>query len=173
MKNNYIIERGMCAIALRRGGKNGTEFIYTFIDPADFYRVNEYKGTWTPKWNPTAGTFYARANDPKVGYLHRWILRITDLAIQVDHDDHNGLNNRRDNLFPTTAMGNGFHRRGPQINGRSQRRNVYWNERERKWMVWLVHYGKRYYAGYFSKVEDADEAAKRLRIAVSSSAELT
>lgn len=163
MKNSITLDEGVCKIALRRGGKKGTEFIYAIIDPSDLGRVDEYQGTWTPKWNPTAQTFYARSNDPKVGYMHRWILKVTDRAIQVDHNDHNGLNNRRNNMIKTCVMGNGFNRRGAERGCKSGKRNVYWNQREQKWMVWVVFMGERHYIGYFAALESADIAARELR----------
>lgn len=166
MKNGYIIDGGFCRIRLRRGGRSGTKFIETVINLEDFAKANEYEGTWTPKWNPTAQTFYARANDIRFGYLHRWILEVTDRKVQVDHDDHDGLNNRRGNLKVSCVKGNGFNRRGAERGCKSGRRNVYWNEREQKWMVWVVCMGKRYYVGYFVDVEKADEAAKNLRISL-------
>lgn len=145
--------------------------LVVWFDRDDFTKVSSIGGTWGVKWNPTAQTFYCkvqiggRKNKQNV-YMHRFILGVTDASIQVDHLDHNGLNNRRENIKVATVMENGSNRRGPQYNSLSQRLNVYWNRREQKWMVWLVYLGKRYYAGYFTDLDKADEAAKALRESV-------
>jgi hypothetical protein len=166
MKNEVRIEGDFCFIRLRRGGRKGTQFVETVINACDYDRVNDFRGTWTPKWNPTAQTFYARANDPDVGYMHRWIIGAVSKKVKIDHDDHNGLNNRRINLHATCVKGNGFNRRGAERGSKSGCRNVYWNQREQKWMVWVVCMGKRYYVGYFTDVDAADKAAKELRISL-------
>lgn len=154
-------------IRLKRGGKRGTEAVWTEIDMIDFSVVDSYPGSWVAKWNPTASTFYARRNSSyghKGAYLHRVILGVEDRSIQIDHSNHNGLNNCRRNLVVSNVKLNGFNRRGAQKNSKSGIRNVYWNEREKKFMVWFVHNGKRFYFGYFEKAEDAEVVAERERI---------
>lgn len=139
-----------------------------WFDDVDLPIVDSLDGTWGVKWNQTANTFYCRMQiggrkNKQYIYMHRLILGVTDSLLQVDHKDHDGLNNRRDNIKVATVMENGSNRRGPQRNSLSQRLNVYWNGREGKWMVWLVYQGRRYYAGYFVDLNTADEAAVDLR----------
>lgn len=168
MKNDWFVTGdGTIKIRLRRGGRRGNEAVWTEIDASDFSLVDAYPGTWISKWNPTAGTFYARHN-PSFGckgrYMHRVIMGVRNPRVWVDHRDHNGLNNRRStNLSLSNVRLNGFNRRGAEVGSTSGRRNVYWNARENKWMVWFVHNGKRYYFGYFSDIEEADQVAKRER----------
>jgi hypothetical protein len=169
MKNTYTInptEKIVTVYAM--WGYERKEII---IDWDDLAMVRSIPGTWGIKWNPTAHTFYARyQGGGKKGryliYMHRMIMEVTDSKIQIDHADHNGLNNRRTNLSAVSVMQNGFNRRGAQTNAKSGLRNVYWNARERKWMVWLVHLGKRYYIGYFEDIHAADEAARKLRLSL-------
>jgi hypothetical protein len=147
--------------------------LFASIDYADLDKIRAFPGSWVVKWNPTARTFYARANDygskgrkRKGVYMHRFLLGVTDPKKQVDHDNHDGLDNRRCNLKVVNRSGNGFNRLGAERGSKSGRRNVYWNEREQQWMVWLVCQGKRYYIGYFDDIDKADTAAKKLRLSL-------
>lgn len=168
MKNAYYsTSQGTMAVALRRGGRSGTDFVWAEIDKGvDFELMCDYPGAWQAKWNPTAQTYYVRRNPSygyPAGYLHRFILRVTNPAKQVDHRDHNGLNNIRSNLVVCTRRRNGFNRLGAQRGSKSGRRNVYWNQREQQYMVWFVHDGKRYYFGYFKDIDEADRVATKER----------
>lgn len=141
------------------------------VSLCDFAKVRSISGTWGVKWNPTAQTYYVRwqaggRKNRRIVYLHRFILNVTDPKVHVDHDDHDGLNNLRPNLKLSNRMSNGFNRRGAERGSKSGRRNVYWNRREQKWMVWVVCQGKRYYVGYFKDVDAADDAAKRMRVSL-------
>src|ERR1700689_2115128 len=142
MKNTwYQSSDDTIMIALRRGGRCGKEFIWAMISPRDFKVVDSLPGTWVAKWNETAQTFYARNNRSsgwKPGYMHRVILGVTDPKVQVDHHNHNGLDNRRNNITSSTVKLNGWNRRGAERGSYSGRRNVYWNQREKQYMVWFV-----------------------------------
>jgi hypothetical protein len=164
MKNKWYRVDNTLFIELTR--KSGQLSQFAMIDADDFPIVDSFPGTWVIKWNTTAHTFYARNNRFNTwpsGYMHRLIMGVTDHSIPIDHDDHNGLNNRRVNLIPTSVKLNGFNRRGAELGCTSGRRNVYWNKREQKYMVWFVHNGTRYYFGYFTDIEEADVVATRER----------
>jgi hypothetical protein len=140
--------------------------LFSRISPQDFDRVDAFGGKWVIKWNETAKTFYARNNATHgwcSGYMHRIILGVTDRAVQIDHADHDGLNNTRINLVKSNCKLNGFNRRGAEVGSISGLRNVYWNAREKKYMVWFVHNGKRYYFGYFTDAQEADTVAQHER----------
>lgn len=165
MKNDYIIcSDGTAQIRLKR--KLGPD-LWTVIDIGDLGIAQSFPGSWVPKWNNTAKTWYARNNkfgSIKTGYLHRKLMGITDPSVWVDHKDHNGLNNRRStNLIKSDVKSNGWNRKGAEVGSMSRRRNVYWNHRGKKWMVWFVHQGTRYYFGCFSDLDEADRVAKRER----------
>ena len=171
MKNDWFeTGDGTIKIRLRRGRRGGTDAVWVEIDKADLTIVDSFPGTWIAKWNPTAQTFYARRNPfrskgraSKGAYMHRIIMGITDRRVWVDHDDHNGLNNKRSNLIRSNVKLNGFNRRGAEQGSMSGRRNVYWNQRERQYMVWFVYNGKRYYFGYFIDIDEADRVVQRER----------
>jgi hypothetical protein len=104
--------------------------------------------------------------------LHRFILRIDDPGhrIEVDHRDHDGLNNRRTNLRRCTRSRNGAHTRVPK-RGRSKSRfrGVTFNRFSNPGNPWgakIGVQGKRLWLGWFSNASLAarayDAAAKRL-----------
>lgn len=71
------------------------------VDDADFDWLNQWK--WFVLKDKY--TYYARRNLPagingkrSSILMHRLILGVTDFQIEVDHKDHNGLNNQRNNL---------------------------------------------------------------------------
>ena len=77
------------------------------VDENDYQTLN--LGSY--KWHRVIGqatTYVATSNKGKTLYLHRLItgLENASRSIYVDHIDHNGLNNSRDNLRITDNKGN-------------------------------------------------------------------
>lgn len=87
-----------------------TQGKYTLIDDEDFEMVNKFK------WHALKlrDKYYAGSNlkvseNPakfKTLLLHRFIMNVTDKEIQVDHINHNGLNNQKYNLRKATFAQN-------------------------------------------------------------------
>jgi hypothetical protein len=72
---------------------------YAIVDDEDFEKVNKFK--WTLQKGRK--TDYAARNDMSSGkrkyqYLHRFIMGVSDSGVMVDHINHNGLDNRKENL---------------------------------------------------------------------------
>jgi hypothetical protein len=86
--------------------------------------------------------------------LHRFIMGVTDSKVQIDHHDHNGLNNQRDNLRVATRTQNQGNRRRKQ-SGTSQFKGVSWNKVSRKWLAQTRINGKKIYLGLFDSEFDA------------------
>jgi hypothetical protein len=166
LRNQIRIEGKIVHMELSR--RTG-ESLWAQFDLTDLPKVNSYPGgRWYAKWNPDAQTFYVRSNGygrKHVGatYLHRYLLDLVNPEVIGDHKNHNGLDNRRENLEISNKSHNGFNRRGAMSRTKSKIRNVYWNQREQKYMVWFVHNGKRYYFGYFTDIREAEQAAIRGR----------
>lgn len=163
MKNQFVIDGEECVIELHR--RDGTT-LSTWINASDLPRVSSIKGSWVAKWSPSANTFYVHTGCPRK-LLHRWILKLPKgrrrrSKVQVDHDDHNGLNNRRSNLITCSNAVNGFNRKGPMPNTVSGIRGVS-TSRYGKWLVRATYNKKEYYAGYFTDIEEAKVAAEALR----------
>lgn len=97
--------------------------------------------------------------------LHRIIMGVEGIpasVIMVDHIDGDGLNNRRENLRLATASQNAMNRRTRSDNS-SGARGVSWRKDLGKWEAYAKVNGKQRKGGCFEKLEDAAEAARKLR----------
>lgn len=81
----------------------------------------------------------------------------------VDHEDHNGLNNRSLNLRVLNPSQNTENRRGKNTNNKSGYRNVCWLKDENRYVVQLQIDGKNTRLGYFNDVDKAGEYAEEMR----------
>jgi hypothetical protein len=141
---------------------------YAIVDDEDFERLNRYK--WFTQ--RSGNTFYAVRNSPiekgrqRTISMHREILalRFGDPR-QVDHRNHHGLDNRRDNLRICTHRQN-MQNMNPHKNGSSAFKGVCWNKEAQKWVASIRVNGKPNYLGYFVSEKEAakayDEAAAEL-----------
>ena len=121
--------------------------------------------SWRAK--PSRNTFYAIADtkegakDRKVIRMHRLILGAPP-GIQVDHENGNGLDNRRSNLRFATHAEN-MHNKPLSIRNTSGYKGVGWSQREGKWRSRLILGSRELHLGYFNDVVEAarawDEAA--------------
>ncbi len=72
-------------------------------------------------------------------------------GLEVDHKDHNGLNNQRDNLRVGTRQQNGCN---TQISVGTLR-GIFWNRERQLYFTQVVVYGKVHFSGYFDTPEEA------------------
>jgi hypothetical protein len=106
------------------------------IDIDDWESVSKYR------WRicRTPWTLYAQAHHYINGrraelQMHRLILS-APFQIEVDHIDHDGLNNRRGNLrLATGSQNHGNIRKAP--NNTSGYKGVSWHKHTRKWRAYL------------------------------------
>ena len=94
-------------------------------------------------------------------YMHRAILEHQGHT-GFDHSDHiNGvrLDNRRENLRPTTHAQN-LHNTGPRRHNKSGVKHVCWHKRDRRWVAIIQRYGKTISLGRFKELKAADDAVK-------------
>jgi hypothetical protein len=137
-----------------------------FVDDADYERVMA-AGPWFAQLDKH--TVYARrsirlaANRWTNQSLHRFLLSITDPRVPVDHINHNGLDNRRNNLrvcTPSQSATNKRKRRGLT----SRFKGVCWNKSVRKWHAQIFVDGKKKHLGFFGSETDAAVAYYRVSI---------
>ena len=123
----------------------------------DYEEINSHK--WFVLYNPRKKTAYARRKEKgRQIYMHRVIMRASDK--QVDHIDHDGLNNQRNNLRLATASQN-FANRMMQTNNTSGYRGVYLvksGNRAKKWMAQIRKNYKDIFIGYYATKEEAAKA---------------
>lgn len=137
-------------------------YYYAIVDDEDFYRLSLFK--WWPHSTPTNITIYARRTDANGKHfsMHKMITGF-DLT---DHKNHNGLDNRRENLRFATGSQNQANK-GKQKGFYSSRfKGVSWHNANKKWRARITRNGTMFELGHFLFEEDAahayDTAAKEL-----------
>lgn len=165
MKNEYEIHGDVTAIIINSPKYGRHEAL---ISTSKLERAKEFPYTWCVNWDKDTQSFYVqgsmtRVNGKRAGaLLHRWI---TDAPkeMQVDHKNHNGLNNTDDNLRIVTGAQNKQNTNGSYINSKSGIRGVSWCKQSKKWKVQVNVKGKGNYLGCFSDINEAERVAKGAR----------
>jgi hypothetical protein len=113
------------------------------IDDRDAHFLDEYR------WRAfrIRNTFYAGTGS-HTKYLHRLIMA-PPKGLIVDHMNHNGLDNRRENLRVCTNRENLRHRSSVSVRGASGFRGVQWHRRGGKWVAGIAVEGHQIYLGLF------------------------
>jgi hypothetical protein len=101
--------------------------LLALIDAVDLPLVSRYTGLWQARWQESPKTFYVigQAQQDLPGRTSRKVVLflrlITDAPVEldVDHLNHNGLDNRRNNLQPKTRSQNLLNRKGAQSNSQT------------------------------------------------------
>lgn len=131
--------------------KNRHLNLVALVDDDDY----DYLMQW--KWyaNKHRNTFYAKRFDPDGNIrMHRQLLNISDPKITIDHKDHNGLNNQRDNLRVCNSAQNAWNK-SVRPGGTSLYKGVSFHKKMGKYMAAIRRGGSGYYLGYFESQEDA------------------
>lgn len=143
----------MKRIPLSKNGKNkGIHF--ALVDDEDFELVSKIR------WHLHKGakTNYARGWDQKTNaniYMHRLILSVKDKSITIDHIDHNGLNNQRQNIRTATLS---QQRKNSTPIGISKYLGVTYDKSRGKWKSSICINGKTIHLGRFASEEEAAKA---------------
>jgi hypothetical protein len=116
----------------------------------------DYERVTSKKWYAltTKYTNYVRCTQ-NGQLLHRYILGVSDSKIEIDHKDHNGLNNTRDNLRIATRSDNVKNRR--KHRGKSKYMGVT-KHRFGGWQAQITVERKQKYLGLFENEIDAATA---------------
>lgn len=110
----------------------------TLVDDADYEWLNQYN--WYAA-KQHSGNYYAVRQIPTVNgkqntiFMHRQILGLEwKNKQQGDHQNHNTLDNRQDNLRICTNQQNQMNQK-PKRNTSSQFKGVSWNKNAKKWQA--------------------------------------
>jgi hypothetical protein len=131
-----------------------TRGLVAIIDDEDHEMVSAYK--WHAR--KSRNTFYARASDGTL--MHRLIIGAGKGEI-TDHEDRNGLNNRRSNLRITNHVGNVVNYPGRNKHGY---KGIMFDPRckSKPWQAMCRHNGKNVTAGMYATQELAAMAYDKL-----------
>lgn len=151
MKNEYRVDGDICYIKLKHKG----ELIEAIIDLDDFKIVNSLNNTWFPIYSESVKSCYVHIksyhNSNIINNsLHRVIMKVTDHKTQVDHINHNTLDNRKSNLRLVTSSENKFNQ--------SNRKGYHFHKLSNKWRAMIQINGKQIHLGMFETEHEAHNA---------------
>lgn len=143
-----------------------TQNKYALIDDEDFDIVSQYNWYTFPKNNTyyAARTIRKRSGRRTTLFMHRFLLGLTDHKIEVDHVDHNGLNNQKLNLRPVTKSQN-YMNQSKRKNCSSIYKGVHFCKQRSKWVAAIKYNSRKMNLGGFDSEIDAakryDEEARK------------
>lgn len=124
----------------------------TKIDADDLLKIKNLGLHWGYSWYKCPQTFYVTATEYsqagernkryRTHMLHRIIMDTDNSLISVDHIDHDGFNNKKENLRLSTIAQNTKNREKNNSNNVSGYRNVCWMSKKKKWRVQIQIDGK-------------------------------
>lgn len=121
----------------------------TIIDLEDVEKVKNYK------WNQLKNGYIKTIIDKQTIYLHRLVTNCPD-DMEVDHEDHDKLNNRKYNLRICTSQENSRNHRLHKSNT-SGINGVSWSEKQGVWCGFIGIDNKTVYLGCSENIEEVKE----------------
>ena len=127
------------------------------VDQGDYCRIKGH--SWSVTGRHSTGSLYACSwIDGGKTYMHRFILGNPEGSI--DHQNGNGLDNRRSNLRLCNNAQNMCNRVGDK-DGSSEYKGVCWHKETQKWRAYIGHDGRQFELGLFQTQKEAALAYDR------------
>lgn len=96
--------------------------------------------------------------------LHRYILDCYDDELVIDHENHNGLDNRKANLNICFVNENAWNK--SEVRGNIPYQNITFDKNRNQYVVVFRRYGKVVFNRYVSNLEEAIKISKKVRMLV-------
>jgi hypothetical protein len=130
------------------------------VDDCDGWLLDRYRWRAIVKAHAIYAQRHVQRDEKCVSpFLHRQILKAPP-HLQVDHINHDGLDNRRSNLRLCTNQQNQCNRRRTS-GGASLYRGVVWHKRQNRWQAQVTVNGVNRYLGLFTSETEAARAFDR------------
>ena len=128
------------------------------VDDEDQARVDCY--LWYADVQPSKNIVYAKTDQitgrPR---MHSFLKSCPKDKI-INHKNHNGLDNRKNNL---ECVSNSYNiRHGRHSSGKSSHRCIHWHKQRQKWHVQFTRNYFKYSGGMYDSLDDAIEARDRM-----------
>lgn len=144
-----------------KGTTNNLSGIDFYIDYEDFIKCKDI--CWSAQYSEKSHTYYIHGKTSYKGqceYLHRFILGLSkEDDVEVDHKDHDGTNNTKNNLRVGARTQNAMNMAKFSIT-KSGYHGVCWNKKIGKWAVEIWENKNRRYLGFYSDLNEAIKARK-------------
>jgi len=135
------------------------------VDDEDYERLNIFK--WCAAWEKDAKSYYAMRNvrNGKKRTIKRMarVIMNAPLDKQVDHINHDTLDNRKSNLRLATCQQNHFNMK-PQTRTSSIYKGVSFYKSTHKWEAYIKKDGMKHHLGLFKSEKDAALAYDRVAL---------
>ena len=123
---------------------------FCLVDTADYPLVKDYRW-YVMRWG--LRTFYVATHVFENGIRRQILMHqllLPDVTEEIDHKNHNGFDNRRENLRPATHCQNNQNTR-KRLGTSSKFKGVSWDKRQQQYQARI----KRRHLGYFDSEEEA------------------
>lgn len=153
--NEFIFEDEICKIQIY-DRKNNPK-CQAIIDTEDYERVKDYKWHFNHKTQTVGGSL---PNSNSKIYISRLIMNVTDPQTEVDHKNHDKLDNRKQNLRICSRSQNQKNQRILKSNT-SGYKGVSWCPKSNKWVSKISVNNKTVHLGLFTDKKQAAHAYNR------------
>jgi hypothetical protein len=132
-----------------------TQGFVALVDDADYELLAAFKWSATKTRTNVYAVRKVRTSTGRTTsqLLHRFIMGVTHPRIDVDHEDHNGLNCQRSNLRVCVRGENNGNRR--KSRGASQYKGVSWDGHRGMWRAYITIHNTSKYLGRFHDEREA------------------
>lgn len=165
MKNKYTVNDGIVHIELTY--KNG-ELWYALADSSDLPELQNCDFRWCLKKDRCTEYCFTHCRNDLGKWttitLHRFLLK-PGPSEQIDHINHNGLDNRRCNLRIVDGIQNSYNRL-VQSNSLTGIPGLTWSKQKSKWRAELIYKKARIFEKYYDDYEQAKRDLDLVREAV-------